>query len=482
MPDILKTLLYDSSSNSLFFSILSSPKQETGFNIPSILFRTDLNGNIERELIDTIHNGNLSYTTVASSRDGQFLYWGGGAFETTGDRKRSYVLMKTDKELNVMWRKFYSINAVEGFYMTIRTTSVDDNLSVLCNRVSFAGNDLGLPVLPERIYIRVIDSAGNVLIEHTPGDTCTPREMVISKSGEYVVVGRPLNWGYEGPMFLQKTDTMGNENWKLLHLQDYETSYPSELVIVMSKEQAESYVIAGQTVPPNCSVGFGFAVKMDKHGSELWRKTFGRDNSLHHSFWAVANSNDYGSVMAGATSTLKRGSSAPHGWLVRIDKDGNEIWNRTVTAFPRLNDDEYLYKVVALPDGGFVAGGTSQQQNINGRWNQDAWLVRVDSNGCVDPECSGDLLSIKGTHKNDLNFNFYPNPARDYVRVENSVPFPAETTVSLYDNLGRKLKVMKVASGQRSMQYNLSGLPSGLYHIQIGSKGQYVRKKLTVVK
>jgi hypothetical protein len=382
--------------------------------------------------------------------------------------------------LNVMWRKFYPINAVEGFYMTIRTTSVDDNLSVLCNRVSFAGNDLGLPILPERIYIRVIDSAGNVLIEHTPGDTCTPREMVISKSGEYVVVGRPLNWGYEGPMFLQKTDTMGNENWKLLHLQDYETSYPSELV--MSKEQAESYVVVGQTVPPNYSVGLGFAVKMNEHGSELWRKTFGRDTSLHHSFRSISHGTDNGYLLAGATSTLDRGSNAPHGWLVRIDKDGNEIWNRTVTAFPRIDDDEYLYKVVALPDGGFVAGGTSQQQNINGRWNQDAWLVRVDSSGCVDPECSGDLLSIKGTHKNDLNFNFYPNPARDYVRVENSVPFPAETTVSLYDNLGRKLKVMKVASGQRSMQCNLSGLPSGLYHIQIESKGQYVRKKLTVVK
>jgi hypothetical protein len=409
MPDILKTLLYDSSSNSLFFSILSSPKQETGFNIPSILFRTDLNGNVERELIDTIHNGNLYYTTVAGSRDGQFLYWGGGAFETTGDRKSSYVLMKTDKELNVIWRKFYPFNAVEGFYMTIKTTETDDNLRVLCNRVSYPGNDLGLPVLPERIYIRVTDSAGNVLIEHSPGFNTVPRDMTVAGDGSFVVVGRSLPWGQNSPMFLQSTGTDGNENWRLSYLQDFESSYPLQIV---KCDGTEDYVTVGQTVPNNSELGVGFAIKTDGMGNELWRKLLGKDSSLNHTLWAISNDNGDGYILAGNTRTWDRGSSAPHGWLVRIDKDGNEIWNRTVTAFPRLNDDEYLYKVVALPDGGFVAGGTSQQQNINGRWNQDAWLVRVDSNGCVDPECSGDLLSIKGTHKNDLNFNFYPNPAR----------------------------------------------------------------------
>lgn len=170
-PDLINTLLYDSVSNKLFFHVTGASRSNTGYRIPSIFFRTGLSGNVEKEHLDTLTGGNMLYNYLAASSDGAYLYWGGcRSSQPFWSEPSFYVLTKTDKNLNVIWRKSYSmVKSMSGFTLGILTNADDDNLILLCNKSSEPGNSLGLPTLPNRIYIRKVDSAGNLLEVHKPG-------------------------------------------------------------------------------------------------------------------------------------------------------------------------------------------------------------------------------------------------------------------------------------------------------------------------
>jgi hypothetical protein len=481
-PDLINTLLYDSISKKLFFHVTGSARPNTGYRTPSIFFRIDLSGNVEREHLDTLTGGNMLYNSLALSRDGVYLYWGGSrSAQPPGSEPGYYVLTKTDKDLNVIWRRSYSlVNALAGSTLKIITNKNDDNLVLLCNRYADAGNSLGLPLLPNRVYIRKVDSAGNLLEEYKPGPDYYnhPHSFELMDDGTFLVCGRTFSWGQDGTYYTMKVSDTGGEDWHKFYLQEHEIVFPHEMV--RSNGIAGEYLIAGEFLPSNSDQGQGFVSKIDHNGNELWSKTPQSGTSFNSMITTIANGYSGGYVAGGSVWDLQR--PAPIGWLVRLDTDGNEIWSRSVTAFTRENAHEYIYQVVALPDGGFVAAGSSLGQNVNGIWNQEGWVVRVDSNGCMNPECFGNVLSVKGTHAGTQNFSLYPNPASDYVVIETGIPFSAGTTISLMDNLGRTLQVAAAPTGHGKMRFSLPELASGIYYLQLEQQSLYTRKKLTIVK
>ncbi len=83
----------------------------------------------------------------------------------------------------------------------------------------------------------------------------------------------------------------------------------------------------------------------------------------------VTNSSDGGYVIAGATGLNYKWSYA---WLIRVDSQGNEIWNKTYSGECRSQ----AWNVVRVEDG-YVLGG------VTGCHGNDAWIVKVDESGNV---------------------------------------------------------------------------------------------------
>lgn len=75
-----------------------------------------------------------------------------------------------------------------------------------------------------------------------------------------------------------------------------------------------------------------------------------------------------------------------------------------------------------------------------------------------------------------MNVQMYPNPATDYVTIENA----EGATVVVYNILGSVVSTS--VSNNSNYQLNLTNLPKGSYIVRVQKGAQQITKKLTIVK
>lgn len=129
------------------------------------------------------------------------------------------------------------------------------------------------------------------------------------------------------------------------------------------------FVIAGTT----SSFGQGntsmYLVKTDSMGRHIWSKNYGGLNSD----WAysVETTLDNGFLLSGFSNSF---SSDYDPFVVKTDNDGNLLWQK---VYP-LNDWDFIYGSVALPDSSFILCGETYSNAIGGA---DGLLMRIDKLG-----------------------------------------------------------------------------------------------------
>jgi len=128
------------------------------------------------------------------------------------------------------------------------------------------------------------------------------------------------------------------------------------------------------TVGITYSYGHGkkdvWLLKIDKDGNETWNKTFGGEEDD----WSgcVQQTNDGGYIIAGFTESY--GAGWADCWLIKTDANGNELWNKT---FGGVGDD-YFYLVKQTSDNGYIAAGFTKSFGSGGF---DGWLIKTDDQG-----------------------------------------------------------------------------------------------------
>jgi hypothetical protein len=98
-----------------------------------------------------------------------------------------------------------------------------------------------------------------------------------------------------------------------------------------------------------------YILRVDASGNMLWSKASGIDGSDY--YYSIARAHNGGYVCAGVRSD--------GGWLVKIDDNGNTVWEKTFAG-------GILYSIKQTSGSGYVCGG---------RKDNMAWLLRVDING-----------------------------------------------------------------------------------------------------
>ena len=101
---------------------------------------------------------------------------------------------------------------------------------------------------------------------------------------------------------------------------------------------------------------------------------------------------------------LKNGKGAWDFWFIKIDNDGNKIWDKTLGG----SGEDWINDILPLPDGGFLLAGVSGS-GVSGDKTQparggfDYWIVKINANGqkIWDKTFGGtdrdDLMIIKPT-------------------------------------------------------------------------------------
>lgn len=144
--------------------------------------------------------------------------------------------------------------------------------------------------------------------------------------------------------------------------------------------------------------------------------------------------------------------STKDGWLVRFDADGNELWN----IRNEIGGNNHFYSVVQLPQGGYMAAGSSG----------GGYLVRyAPETGIEEPELS-----------TVTSLDIAPNPFSSSLSITFNLPEAAPVRLSLFDLSGRLVQDLvsgAVAGGAHSVTWSpASSIPDGCYLIVLDACGE----------
>ncbi len=193
-----------------------------------------------------------------------------------------------------------------------------------------------------------------------------------------------------------------------------------------------------------------------------------------------------GDIIGAGTGILERSTTASTGWLFRLSPDGELLWSRKYIniasdyEFDSSKEDGGLLQVLELPDGDIMAVGANTDtllQDGDVYQDYDVWLLRVDSDGCLEPDCEGYdqiITSIIDLPELDLNlqFSIFPNPVSDLVKLRLD-EYCASCSYSLYSPSGQRMHHIPALS---AIQYSIdvSSYAPGWYPWVLSYEGQAI--------
>jgi hypothetical protein len=152
-----------------------------------------------------------------------------------------------------------------------------------------------------------------------------------------------------------RTDSQGNVLWK-------KTCYNSGFTCAASIEQTldGGFIVAGSTTYYTQSDQLnGFLMKLDYNGTKEWDVIFRK--SENSDLESVEQTPDNGFIASGYINHRP--------WLVRVDHDGKELWNRTYDDLQEIGAED----LILTSDGGFAFVGNDGHPN--------SYIVKTDANG-----------------------------------------------------------------------------------------------------
>ena len=226
----------------------------------------------------------------------------------------------------------------------------------------------------EDAWLIKVDSQGNELWNRTFGGRGGDFAYLVQQisDGDYILSGVTQIIS-AGDAWLIKTDSDGNELWNRTLVAGspyYWMKNCHSNAKWFQPTNDNGYVLAGDVF--NCGVGGDWdarLIKVDSQGNEIWNRTFGGKRA--DMVYSISLTSDGGYILAGSTQSFGAGINIIEGWknawLIKVDSDGNELWNRTFGA----GFDE-VHSVQPAPDGGYISAGIT---------NGNAWLIKADSDG-----------------------------------------------------------------------------------------------------
>ncbi|OPY50731.1 MAG: hypothetical protein A4E49_02622 [Methanosaeta sp. PtaU1.Bin112] len=317
--------------------------------------------------------------------------------ETVSTDLRKLWIAKTDLNGAMLWNKTYGSGWSNG--KSIQGTSdgnyiitgysdkyirdEDDNHKNWLNTaIDFAHElfaDTDLPGTDSydrsEVYLLLIkvDPNGNVLWEKTFRRSGYDYGFSVHETvdGGYILDGTIKNDKNRNQIWLIKTDFKGDEEWSRIFGGSKGNSIPAASILQTSDG---GYVLAGYTE----SFGEGgsdvWLIKTDKKGDEVWNRTFGgKEDDFGRD---IQPAKDGGFLITGTTYSFADKVLNPERWgdiwLIRTNASGNELWNRT---FAGVSWDDG-YSVREASDGGLILAGSTI---ANGG---EAWIIlKTDMQG-----------------------------------------------------------------------------------------------------
>ncbi|MFC2119862.1 T9SS type A sorting domain-containing protein [Bacteroidota bacterium] len=402
------------------------------------IINTDENGNV---INSNTYGGMESVEIIPTSDNGYMLL--ANTFTPQGNNFEDIILLKLNENGDTMWTK--TINLMWSDYGREIHETLDSGFIILFRST---GN-------PNGIRLFRTNSLGDTLwtkIYNTSNGSAQ-----ITDDNGFVFLS------YKDSTWVSKEDSSGNIEW----IKSYHSEFRGSKII---KTNDPGYYIAGQTYPdpfgPPQDIG---VMKINDNGDSLWFQSYPITN-FNSLLGRVSKTSDDELIISGATSV--DGSSFEDGLLLKVDANGILKWSKMIGGL----DEEFLRDTHQLDNGTYVSVGRTASFGA-GAW--DLWLLKFTQ----DPtEVSKDFLTTVDDFELSQN---YPNPFNPSTTIKFSLPSSGYATLKIYNALGEEVAVLmdnELTSGAYEVEWNASGLPSGVFFYQLKTEGFLETKKMLLLK
>ncbi|UCH88257.1 MAG: hypothetical protein JSV49_08300 [Thermoplasmata archaeon] len=177
------------------------------------------------------------------------------------------------------------------------------------------------------------------------------------------------NWD----IWLIKIDSKGNVEWNRSF-----GGTGSDYGLYIIKASDGGYCILGSiySFTPDCKRYIGtkceaiWVIKTDADGIEQWNRSFPGNISSEGKH--IQQTTDGGYIVLG--EAVSNAALDINAWLIKLDGDGNEQWNRTLGGAGHYRG-EYVEQT---SDGGYIISGSKDKETTYGEL---IWLIKTDSKG-----------------------------------------------------------------------------------------------------
>ena len=193
--------------------------------------------------------------------------------------------------------------------------------------------------------------------------------VVQTSDGGFAILGTTSSFSseLEYDFWLVKIDSLGNLLWN----RTYGGTGTDDGWSIIELASSE-LVLVGWTSSYGNGSGDSYLIKTDRDGNLLWNRTYGGPQLDVSS--SIREAVGGGFILAGYTYSL--GAGASDFWLIRTDAWGNQVWNRTLGGI----GDDFCFSVARTTDGGYAALGSTSSF---GAGVYDFWLAKLDQTGIV---------------------------------------------------------------------------------------------------
>lgn len=192
--------------------------------------------------------------------------------------------------------------------------------------------------------------------------------IVQTDDSSYLITGSSSSFG-DGPAqaFLLKTDSLGNFKWS----RNYGGSESEGGKRVMYIKD-DGILVAGYTNSFGNGAYDFYLLKTDPQGNQMWEKSYGTLS------WEKVNdaalTRDSGVIMVG--ETLNTIDGEPDVYIVRTDKNGNELWSQQIGGI----GPDVAKCIEIIDDSTFVVGGGIFVPDSN---VQKGLALKIEDNGTI---------------------------------------------------------------------------------------------------
>lgn len=288
----------------------------------------------------------------------------------------------------------------------IRLIKTDDNGNVIWDKMFEGPEEADMGDTDEKAFsVRQLSDGGYSILGSTQDvngnfawliKTDSQGDLIwdktVEEQGEIVSGRHTSDGGYivatilpDESIGLSKIDSEGDKLWDKTFEETTFDILSESVQLPIEQTKDGGYLIA-------CNRGNNgtLLIKIDDQGNELWNRLFSSPGPSMDSAYSAQQISDGGYIIAGTESRLDQSDIRhehlnTYGALIKTDSSGNDVWNKTLDMYEDSKEDKetWIESIQQTNDGGYILAGNARAGD-GPSYDECAWVIKTDYSGNIE--------------------------------------------------------------------------------------------------